>query len=154
MIPKALFLVTNVRLAHMSYQRNILKFLMVWLCRKNLFQMMQKMSVVQIAEYVTRNDGNADESELLGNTTFYFTKYGQFIQFLDHGRLKVPTDVACQWTFFCFVIFQAVKNNVCRKSLSYIFSLVNEFYSFRMHERHCIVLSNIFLNKLFCKATP
>ena len=86
-----------------------------------------KMSLVHIAGYVTRNNGDADESELLGNTTFYFTRHGQFSRSLERGGLKVPTDVACQWTFFCFVIFQAVKNDVCRKSLSNIFSLVNEF---------------------------
>ena len=113
-----------------------------------------KMSLVHIAGYVSRNDEALNENELLGHTQFYFTKYGKFTQDLDRGGLKVPSDPACQWTFFCFILFHAVKTDVCRKPLSDIFYLVSEVYDFGMRQRHCIVLSNIFLNKLCHKSTP
>ena len=59
-------------------------------------------------------------------------------------KFNVPTDQACQWVFFCFVMFHSVKNFVCRKSLSNVFWLISEFFQFGMNEHHCIVLSNIF----------
>ena len=113
-----------------------------------------KMSLVHIAGYVTRNDAQLSEKDLLDHTTFYYQKFGRFTQFLDRGGLKIPTDRSCQWVFFCFVLFHAVKRNVCRKSLANFFELVSEFYGFAMTGQHCIVLSNIFLNQFCRKNTP
>ena len=114
-----------------------------------------KMSLVYIAGYVSRKDESLSENELLiGYTNFYYEKYGQLIKTLDRGKLKVPTDQACQWTFFCFVVFHAVKSEVCRKSLCNIFDLVSEFYEFNMNKKHCLILSNIFLRNLCIQETP
>ena len=113
-----------------------------------------KMSLVHIAGYVTRNDAQLSEKDLLDHTTFYYQKFGRFTQFLDRGGLKIPTDRSCQWVFFCFALFHAVKRNACRKSLANFFELVSEFYGFAMTGQHCIVLSNIFLNQFCRKNTP
>ena len=109
-----------------------------------------KMSLVHTVGYVTRNDEAVSEKVLLGHTNSYFTKQGQFTKSLDRGELKVPSDQACQWTFFCFSLFHAVMCvGIC------VFSeLVSEFYNFDMKESHCIILSNIFLNNLCRKMTP
>jgi len=113
-----------------------------------------KMTLVYIAGFVTRYDEAPTENELLGHTKFYFEKYGKYTAALDRGMLKYPTDQACQWVFFCFVMFHSVKSCVCRKSLSNIFFLISEFYQFGMNERHCVVLSNVFLNRLCNESTP
>ena len=79
-----------------------------------------KMALVHIAGYVTRYD-MPSESELLHTTTFYFHKYGSYEPYtkdLDRGGLKVPTDTSCQWTFFCYIVFNAVRDQVCKQSLS------------------------------------
>ena len=73
---------------------------------------------------------------------------------MDRGGLKIPTDSACQWTFFCYTMFQYVNSKVCRKSLSDIFIKISEFYDFDMTMEHSYTLSNILL-KNFCKSeTP
>ena len=69
-----------------------------------------KMSLVHIAGCVTRNDKERSEYELLDQTTFFYQKYDQFYKFLDRGRLKIPTDKYCRWTFFCFITFQMIKD--------------------------------------------
>ena len=109
-----------------------------------------KMSLIHIAGYVTRNDKERTDYELLDQTTFYYQKYGQF---LDRGGLKIPTDNSCEWTFFCFVIFQIVKDHVCRKSLSSIFMIVSGYYLLDMEE-HCVILNNIFFKNLCTTVTP
>ena len=111
-----------------------------------------KLFLVHIAGYVSRNDKALDEKEFFGQAKFYFAKYGLFTKRLDRGGLKVPTDQACQWTFFCFMLFQAVKTEVRRKSLNNLVKDVSEFYNFNMKECHYDVL--ILLNKLCQKLTP
>ncbi|XP_047126699.1 uncharacterized protein LOC124807936 [Hydra vulgaris] len=112
-----------------------------------------KMSLIHIAGYVTLNDKERTDYELLDQTTFYFQKYGQFSKFLDRGGLKFPTDNSCQWTFFCFVVFQIVKDHVCRKSLSSIFMIISDYYLLDMEEHHCVILSNIFFLNLCTTVT-
>ena len=86
-----------------------------------------KMSLVHIAGYVTRRDDQT-EKELLGLTTFYYQKYGHYTKSMDRGGLKVPSDTACQWTFFCYALFNCVIDRVCRKPLANLFMLVAEMY--------------------------
>ena len=80
-----------------------------------------KMSLVHIAGYVTQKD-IMSEDELFETTSFYASKYGQYIDMLDRGNLKVPSDRASQWTFFpmlcSHVMLVIVKDKVCQKSLS------------------------------------
>ena len=113
-----------------------------------------KMSLVYITGYVTRKDKELDEDLLFNQTTFYHQKYGSYTDRLDRGGLNIPSDCACQWSFFSFVIFKVVKDKVCRKSLCNLMMLVSEFYSFGMEKHHGRILANIFL-KNFCKSlTP
>ena len=63
-----------------------------------------KQSLVHIAGYVTRNDVEPSDTELLSRTTFYSLKYGDYTDRLDRGQLNIPHDKACQWMFFCFVV--------------------------------------------------
>ena len=100
-----------------------------------------KMSLIHITGYLTQSDKERTDYELLDQTTFYYQKYGQFST--DHIFDNRTTDNSCQWTFFCFVIFQIVKDHVCRKSLSSIFMIISDYYSLDMEEHHCVILSNI-----------
>ena len=109
-----------------------------------------KMSLVHIAGYVTRHDSEPTEEDLLNTTTFYHQKYGDYTDTLDRGWLNIPTDNACQWTFFAYLMFNAVKNHVCRKSLSAIFMEVSKSFGFDMTTVHARVLSNILFNN-HCK---
>ena len=113
-----------------------------------------KMSLLYIAGYVTRKDKELTGDELLGQTSFYYTKYGKFTDSLDRGGLNIPSDYASQWTFFCFIIFNSIKDKVCRKSLCNIFMLVAEFYSLNMVKRHGMVLANVFLKNYCVTVTP
>ena len=111
-----------------------------------------KMSLVYIAGYVTRNDPELSENQLLELTTFYFQKYGKVTNELDRGGLNVPSDCCCQWTFFCFIIFNTVKTKVCRKSLCNIFMAISEFHTLNMSKTHGQILSNLLL-KNYCKSS-
>ena len=113
-----------------------------------------KMSLVYIAGYITRNDKELSENELLGLTTFYHKKFGSITDSLDRGGLNIPSDCACQWTFFCFILFNVVKDKVCRKSLCNILMSISEFYSFNMEKRHGHILANICFKNFCVNVTP
>ena len=84
------------------------------------------------------------EVELLEVTTFYYTKFGDFTQEIYLGGPKVLTDLAVQWCVFCFVMFEAVKENVCRTSFMRIFMDVSEYYGFCIETHHYRILVNVF----------
>ena len=102
--------------------------------------------LVYIAGYVTWKDPEFDEVSLLGQTTFYFEKYGEYTDSLDRGGLNIPSDSVCQWVTFCFILFNVVKNSVCRKSFSKMAMALSDTYQFDMKERHARILSNILIN--------
>ena len=114
----------------------------------NLVQL--ETGLVYIAGYVTRKDEELPEKDLLDATTFYFEKYGSYTDELDRCQLNIPTDSACQWTCFCYIMFHTIKDNVCRESLSNILSTVAERYSFGMLLNHARILSNICINN-YCR---
>ena len=101
------------------------------------------MTLVHIASYVTRKDQVLPEEELLDITTFYHQRFGGYIDQLDRGQLNIPTDCAVQWSCFSFIMFQTVKDSVCRGSLSKILSTISEHYKFGMKNHHSRILSNI-----------
>ena len=109
-----------------------------------------KMSLVHIAGYVTRKDLVPSEETLFDTTTFYFQKYGDYTKLMDRGGLNEPTDNACQWAFLCYIMFNEVKERVCRKSLTNIFMLVSDTHNFGMQKVHCRILANVFF-KNYCK---
>ena len=107
--------------------------------------------IVYIAGYITRND-LASSEELLNETAFYHQKYGQYLDPMDRSRSNISIGNTCQWSVFCFVvfngvIFNAVKEKVCRKSFSNLYTVVSEYYDFEMR-KHGFIISNILLKKL------
>ena len=113
-----------------------------------------KMSLLYIAGYVTRNNMEQSEEELLGVTTFYHQKFGLYTDKIDCGQLNIPTDTAAQWTFLSFIMFNTVKENVCRNSLSSILMMISEYYSLGINKQHARILSNIFIKNHCLKSTP
>lgn len=112
-----------------------------------------KMALVHVAGYVTRKD-ELTEEQLFEVQSQYYQEYGSFTQSLDRGGLKVPSDTACQWTFFSFIMFNAVKENVCRTSLAKCFMSISDSYDFKMETSHANILSNIFFKNYCTQSTP
>ena len=110
--------------------------------------------MVHIAGYVTRKDPAPTEEEMLDVTTFYHQKYGGYVDDYDRGQLNIPTDKAAQWSLFCEIIFESVKNYVCQSSLTAIFDQVSKHYLFDMTTRHSRILANIMLNRYCRESTP
>ena len=108
-----------------------------------------RMSLVYISGYVSKSSGLEDE-----DTSFYFQMHGSYLKNLDRGGLKAPSDNCCQWTIFCYIIFNFVKDVTCRKSLSNIFHLVSEKYDFKMTYSHCRTLSKIFFKNYCSLCSP
>ena len=50
---------------------------------------------------------------------------------MDRGLLNISSDKASQWNVFCYLLFNAVKDKVCRKSLANLFMLVSDMYGGR-----------------------
>lgn len=112
-----------------------------------------KISLCHIAGYVTRHDILSDD-ELFSCTNFYFQKYGTYTKSLDRGGLNVPTDKACQWTFLCYIMFNSVKDLVCRKSLANIMMMISDAHGFEMKRSHGNTLCNIFFKNYCVEVTP
>ena len=112
-----------------------------------------KTSLVHIAGYLSRKDEMSEQS-LMECTTFYYEKYGSFTKDIDRGGLNVPSDKCVQWAIFSYIIFNLVRDHVCRKSLSNILYQVSYLYSFSMSRKNCDTLSNIFLNNHCKSSTP
>lgn len=106
-----------------------------------------KSTLVYIAGYVTR------KNECDPNDTFrYVEQYGTFTLGLDRGRLTIPGDSICEWTCFCYIMFHAVLQDVCRNSLCNIFMDIAERFMFIVERNHGKILSNIFFNN-YCRLT-
>ena len=78
-----------------------------------------KMALDHIAGYVTRKDPAPTEDDMLDVTTFYFQKFGGYVDDYDQGHLNFPTDMAAQWSIFCEIMFHSMKNNAYQSSLTY-----------------------------------
>lgn len=110
-----------------------------------------KATLLYIAGYVTFKH---PESEDIGQTTFYFQKFGGYLESLDRGGLTVSSDRACQWTIFSYIVFNLVKNSVCRSSFMKVALTLSDMFEFMMDERHARILANIFLKNFVRAATP
>ena len=73
---------------------------------------------------------------------------------MDGDGLNIPTDNTCQWSIFCFILFNAVKEKVCRKYFCNLCMMVSEYYDFDMEKRHWVILSNILSKNLAKVASP
>lgn len=66
------------------------------------------------------------------------------------GFLKKTVQyIKVHWLAFCFILFNTVKLNTCRNSLTDIFMLVSEMHHFTVKEEHAITLLNLFF-KNYC----
>ena len=67
------------------------------------------------------------------------------IDLMDRGGLNIPSDNTCQWSIFCFILLNAAKEKVCRRSFCNLCVMVSEYYDFEMKKLHGVILSNILL---------
>ena len=70
-----------------------------------------KETLVYIAGYIAHKDIPSE------GTSTYFTKFGDFTNEINRGKLAIPTDELCQFVFFGYIIFHEIMNSVCRNSL-------------------------------------
>ena len=112
-----------------------------------------KESLVHMAGYVTKKDELSEEA-LIDCTTFYFEKYGKYTKDIDRGGLKIPSDKSVQWSIFSYIIFNTVRDRVCRKSLSNILYQISQIFTFSMSKKNCDTLSNIFLSNHCKESNP
>ena len=112
-----------------------------------------KQSLVYIAGYLARNS-ELNEDELFESTTFYHQTYGSYLDELDRGGLQIPTDTVCQWTIFCYCMFEVVKDHVCRNSLADLFMTVSNMHSLDQNLKRAKTLTNIFSNNHCRLTTP
>ena len=106
------------------------------------------MDLTHISGYLVRNQAPVEDS------TTYFYANGYFLNELSRGGLTIPHDGICQWTYFCYILFQEICDNVCITSLVNMFLLISSTYRFKAGKREAIVLSNILLNNYSKLITP
>ena len=94
------------------------------------------MALIYIAGYIVRNDYTDD-------TFKWHKKYGAFVNDLNRCGLTLQEDSACQWSFYCYVMFRVVANHT---SLRNILMIISEFYGYNMERKHGMVMSNILFN--------
>ena len=111
-------------------------------------------ALVYIAGYVTRDDPELDDDSSLCVTTYYYERFGGYFKELDKGGLNIPTDTACQWTIFTYILFSVVKDSVCRTSLCKLALALSDTFKFHMELRHARILSNVLLNNHCLASTP
>ena len=106
-----------------------------------------RMALIYIAGYIVRKD-------YIEDTFKYHQKYGAFVNDLNRGGLTIPGDSACQWSFYCYVMFREVANYTCRKSLCNILMIISECYWFNMERKHGMIMPNILFNNHSHLYTP
>ena len=109
------------------------------------------VSIVYVSGYVARNATYQQNGE---DTYSYFEKYGEYTASLDRGGLCKPGDSVCQWAIFGFIMFNAIKHHVCRKSLANILMQVSDSHNFGIQQNQSSILANIFLNNHSKASTP
>ena len=97
------------------------------------------MTLVYISGYVCRH---VDDEEI--DTYKYYEQHGEYLVELNRGKLRIPNDRICQWTFFSYILFYVVSSEVCWKSLKKLLYHVSEFYSLGVTEAQASILTNIF----------
>ena len=90
----------------------------------------------------------------LEDTSLYYQQYGAYTEALNSGGLTIPMDSVCQWAFFCYVMFNLVKEYFCKVSIVNLFMKISDFYCFNASTKECSILSKIFLKNLCKKSTP
>ena len=86
----------------------------------------------------------------LEDTRYYYEKYGDFTKNLSRGGLSIPGDKICQWTAFSYIMFDRIKEKVCRKSLSRVLRQISDCHNFGIEDPQLKALSNT-LFSIHCK---
>lgn len=110
--------------------------------------------IVYIAGYIVRKDPNLYKCGNNTDTLFYFESFGKYTNSLNRGGLKIPVDSVCQWVIFSFILFEVVKDNVCRKSMNNLMMMIAEHYDFPVERKHGNILCNIFFKNYCLISTP
>ena len=97
-------------------------------------------ALLYIAGYVIRRDEQHED------TYSFCEKYGTYLDELNRGGLTKPGDSVVQWVIYSHIVFNAVFEHVCRKSLSNVLMIISELYGLNMERHHALTLSNIFFN--------
>ena len=88
------------------------------------------------------------------DSTEEYVKYGQLINELTRGELKVPTDSLVYFTYFIYMSFvlQHADQSTCQKNYIEFFVEINRYTERlpKIIKKACRVLSNIFFNN-WCK---
>ena len=106
-----------------------------------------KQKLVYIAGYLMKNY-TYDHSEI---TFDYYLKYGDYLNEMNRGALKIPDDEIVQWVFLCYVLFiNLSKVDLCRNSLTSYFLKLADVHKFEVVKQQVRSLSNIFFNN-YCK---
>ena len=103
------------------------------------------LSLVYISGYVQKGDKGVH----FDDTNIYYNKYGDYIDALNRGGLKVPSDTVVQWAIFCFILFTQLSGTYCRTFLVEQFLTVSQKFAFSITTKQCRILANIFL-KNYC----
>ena len=71
----------------------------------------------------------------------------------EHSASCQVVSTFCQWSIFCYNLFNVVKNDLCRKSKCNLCMQILEHPDFSMDTREDNILCNIFFKKI-CLETP
>ena len=107
-----------------------------------------KETLVYISGYLIHKDPP------LEGTFEYFTKFGNFTNEMNRGKLAMPNDSVCQFVFFAYILFHEIMNSVCRKSLCNALMVISDIYSLNIEKKHGFTLANILLNNYCHLFTP
>ena len=104
-------------------------------------------SLVYIVGYVQKGSNDIDD------TTYYYEKYGNYLNALNRGCLTVPSDNCVQWTIFSYILFTQLSGKFCRTFL------IKQFQSLAIKHnleiaQHRKILADIFTKNHSLLKTP
>ena len=121
----------------------------------NLYDLEEQLSdntlnaMVYIGGYIENKQAKSNE-----DTTFYYDRYGQYLNNLNRGKLTIPDDSTVQWIVYCFIFFVTLSTEVCRNFLLSQFISISNKFNLSMNTKHARILANIFLKNDALLKTP
>ena len=76
------------------------------------------------------------EDEIIDDTSFYYEEYGNFLKIAYLGGLKTPSDMVCQWTFYSYIVFHEVVNDIYRTCLYNLLLMILKYHNLNMDRNH------------------
>ena len=101
-----------------------------------------KSNLFYIAGYITNKVGASVEDSFM-----FKKKYGSYTKRLSRGGLMKPGDSTCEWSVFCFIMFDEIKIKICRNCPMKVFQDIADHFVCRpviaefwqIHSSICIV---------------